>query len=212
MDIFRKDNESYSQQLNKFEISILALPLFVKDKILNTENPAHRHILNMDNVNMLLCACDGVESIKKTITNKKSKEVLDAKYTLVPYKSPKKIPSTQTKKSHCGLIVSHTSIKNMTDDLTMDGINVIVKDEFAQPLIGKEMKEFINHVKSCTIEFDKHNHMDYIIKLAKALLPETIDAFQKNVKAFDFYQAYQYLREEYQKKHPFRIGICDGTH
>ena len=45
MDIFRKDNESYSQQLNKFEISILALPLFVKDKALNTANPAHRHIV-----------------------------------------------------------------------------------------------------------------------------------------------------------------------
>ena len=219
MDIFRKDNESYSQQLNKFEISILALPLFVKDKILNTENPAHRHILNMNNVNMRLCRSDGVESIKQTIINEKSKEVLDAKYTLVPFKSSKSTQvkrstpkAIQPKKSHCSLIVSHTSIKNMTDDLTMDGINVIVKDEFAQPLIGKEMKEFINHVKSCTIEFDKHNHMDYIIKLAKALLPEPIDAFQENVKAFDFYQAYQYLREEYQKKYPYRIGICDGAH
>ena len=210
MEIFCKEDENYSQHLNKFEISILALPLFVKDKALDTENPSHRHILNMNNVNMRLCSSDGVESIKQTIINKNSKDVLDAKYTLIPFKSP----TPQSKKSHCSLIVSHTSIKDTTDDLKMDGINVIVKDEFAQPLNVTEMKKFINHLNSCDIEFDKKKHKDYIIKLASKLLPNKnkIDEFTKRVKDSDFYQSYQYLRDEYQEEYPFRIGICDGAH
>ena len=186
MDIIRKDNESYSQQLKKVDISILALPLFVKDKALDTENPSHRHILNMNNVNMRLCSSGGVESIKQTIINRNSKDVLDAKYTLVPFKSPKSpqnkrsaTKTTQSKKSHCSLIVSHTSIKNTTDDLKMDGINVIVKDEFAQPLNANDMKKFMSHLNSCKIQFDKKNHKEYIIKLARNLLPNKIDEFKK---------------------------------
>mgnify|MGYP006061053537 CR=1 FL=1 len=209
MDISRETNTDYSQQLKKFDISILALPLFVKDKVLNQKKPEERHILNMDNVNMRLCGSDGVESIKNTITNKNSKEVLDAKYTLVPYKSYK----GTSKKRHCSLIVSHMSIKKPTNELKMDGINMIVKNEFAQPLNEKEMAEFIKHLKSCKIEFDKHKHMDYIIELASALLPkETVNKLRVDIKELNFYKAYQYLREAYQKKHPYRIGICDGAH
>ena len=156
MDISRETNTDYSQQLKKFDISILALPLFVKDKVLNPKKPAQRHILNMDNVNMRLCGSDGVESIKNTITNKNSKEVLDAKYTLVPYKSSK---CRAIKKPHCSLIVSHMSIKKPTNELKMDGINMIVKNEFAQPLNENEMAVFIKHLKSCKIEFDKHKHI-----------------------------------------------------
>ena len=208
MEIIRKDNESYSQQLKKVDISILALPLFVKDKALDTENPSHRHILNMNNVNMRLCSSAGVESIKHTIFSK-SKDVLDAKYTLIPFKSP----TPQSKKSHCSLIVSHSSIKKSTDDLNMDGINVIVKDEFAQPLSTTEMNKFMNHLRSCDIQFDKKKHKDYIIDLANKLLPKNkIDKFTKRVKDTDFYESYQYLRDEYQKEYPFRIGICDGAH
>jgi len=96
----------------------------------------------------------------------------------------------------------------------MDGINVIVKDEFAQPLSGNDMKKFMNHLNSCNIQFDKKKHKDYIIKLASKLLPNKnkIDEFTKSVKDMDFYQSYQYLREEYQEEYPFRIGICDGAH
>ena len=111
INIFRKENESYNTQLNKFDISILALPLFVKDKALNLERPEHCDILNMDNVNMRLCGSHGVESITKTINNLKSKEVLDTKCTLVLYKSPQNTTKS-TKKSHYSLIVSHTLIKN----------------------------------------------------------------------------------------------------
>ena len=168
---------------------------------------------------MRLCSSDGVESIKQTITNKNSKDVLDAKYTLVPFKSPKSTQNkrstpkaTQSKKSHCSLIVSHSSIKKSTDDLNMDGINVIVKDEFAQPLSTTEMKKFMNHLRSCDIQFDKKKHKDYIIKLASKLLPKKIDEFTKRVKDSDFYESYQYLRDEYQEEYPFRIGICDGAH
>ena len=211
MDISCETNTDYSQHLNKFEISILALPLFVKDKVLDPMEPAQRHILNMDNINMRLCGSDGVESIKDSITNKDTKEVLDAKYTLEPYKSTK----TRTKKPHCSLIVSHMSIKKPTKELSMDGINMIVQNEFAQPLKEKEMAEFIKHLKSCKIEFDKHKHMDYIKKLANALLPkETVNKLTKLTKdkKLNFYQAYQNLREAYQKNHPYRIGICDGAH
>ena len=209
MDISRETNTDYSQQLNKFEISILALPLFVKDKVLNQKKPQERHILNMDNVNMRLCGSDGVESIKNTITNKNSKEVLDAKYTLVPYKSYK----GKTKKHHCSLIVSHMSIKKATNELQRDGINMIVKNEFAQPLNEREMAEFIKHLISCKIEFDKYKDMDYIIELASALLTtETVNKLKVEIKKLNFYQAYQYLREAYQKKYPYRIGICDGAH
>ena len=209
MEISRETNTDYSQQLKKFDISILALPLFVKDKVLNQKKPQERHILNMDNVNMRLCGSDGVESIKNTITNKNSKEVLDAKYTLVPYKSY----NGTSKKPHCSLIVSHMSIKKATNELQMDGINMIVKNEFAQPLNEREMAEFIKHLKSCKIEFDKYKHMDYIIELASALLPkETVNKLTVDIKELNFYKAYQYLREAYQKKHPYRIGICDGAH
>ena len=209
MDISRETNTDYSQHLNKCEISILALPLFVKDKVLDPMEPAQRHILNMDNINMRLCGSDGVQSIKDSITDKDTNEVLDAKYTLVPYKSTK----TRTKKPHCSLIVSHMSIKKPTDELEMDGIKMIVKNEFAQPLNEKEMAEFIKHLKSCKIEFDKHKHMDYIKKLANALLPkETVNKLTKDIKKLNFYEAYQNLREAYQKKHPYRIGICDGAH
>ena len=52
----------------------------------------------------------------------------------------------------------------MTEDLKMDGINVIVKDEFAQPLSVSEMTKFIKHLTNCNIEFDKHDHMDCILK------------------------------------------------
>ena len=104
------------------------------------------------------------------------------------------------------------SIKKPTDELEMDGIKMIVKNEFAQPLNEKEMTEFIKHLKSCKIEFDKHKHMDYIKKLANALLPkDTVNKLTKD-KKLNFYKAYQNLREAYQKKHPYRIGICDGAH
>ena len=209
MDISCETNTDYSQHLNKFEISILALPLFVKDKVLNQKKPEERHILNMDNVNMRLCGSDGVESIKNTITNKNSKEVLDAKYTLVPYKSYK----GKSKKHHCSLIVSHMSIKKPTNELKMDGINMIVKNEFAQPLNERDMAEFIKHLISCKIEFDKYKDMDYIIELASALLTtETVNKLKVEIKKLNFYQAYQYLREAYQNKYPYRIGICDGAH
>ena len=211
MDISCETNTDYSQHLNKCEISILALPLFVKDKVLNPKEPAQRHILNMDNINMRLCGSYGVESIRNSITDKDTNEVLDAKYTLVPYKSTK----TRTKKPHCSLIVSHMSIKKPTDELEMDGIKMIVKNEFAQPLKEDEMVEFIKHLKSCKIEFNKHKHMDYIKKLANALLPkETVNKLTKLTKdkKLNFYQAYQNLREAYQKNHPYRIGICDGAH
>ena len=55
--------------------------------------------------------------------------------------------------------------------------------------------------------------MDYIIELASALLPkETVNKLRVDIKELNFYQAYQYLREAYQKKYPYRIGICDGAH
>ena len=212
MDISCETNTDYSQHLNKFEISILALPLFVKDKVLHPKEPAQRHILNMDNINMRLCRSDGVESIKNTITNKNLKEVLDAKYTLVPYKSYKSTKQ-KLKKPHCSLIVSHMSIKRPTNELRMDGINMIVKNEFAEPLTEEEMEEFIKHLKSCKIEFDKHKHKDYIIELASALLSQaTVDKLREDIKELDFYQAYQNLREVYQEMYPYRIGICDGAH
>ena len=54
--------------------------------------------------------------------------------------------------------------------------------------------------------------MDYIIKLGSSLLKETNQTLKKKLNNLNFYESYQYLREQYQKKYPYRIGICDGAH
>ena len=158
-----------------------------------------RHILNMKQINMRMCTSEGVQGVTSTIKNPTSIFSLDAKYTLVPFKYHHSNKSSQ----HYPLVVSHDSIIPIgSGNCIEDGIHRVVKHEYAETLTEEDMTSFMKILQQCNYEFDSKNPKEYLKELANKILKKEDSTQYKSLleKIDNFYEAYQKLRNAYQKK------------
>ena len=212
MEIVSHSNIHTVDDFHTINMSVLALPLFVQDKAFGRKKDDQqlRHILNMKQINMRMCTSHGVQDVTSTIKDPSSIFALDAKYTLVPFKYHH---SRSKESEHYPLVVSHdSSLSNAATNMcNLDGIHRVVKNEYAQTLTKDEMTSFMNDLEKCNFEFDSKDPKKYLEELADNILEDSAE-YKSSIENIDFYKAYQELRNAYQKKSMFRLGICDGAH
>ena len=213
MEIVSNSDIHTVDDFNTINMSVLALPLFVQDKAFGRKKDDQllRHILNMKQINMRNCTREGVQEVTSTIKNPTSIFSLDAKYTLVPFKHH----HSNNKSQHYPLVVSHDSIMPIGyGNCIEDGIHRVVNNEYAETLTEQDMTAFMNILQQCNYEFDSKNPKEYLKVLANAILTKKDSTqYKSSLENIDsFYEAYQKLRNAYQRKNLYRLGICDGAH
>ena len=185
---------------SQIRICFTYLPLFISSQ---TNQTGLMEAMNVYGVNHRLCSIVNINRLKENALKVAEADTrsMSNQFYVLPYKTIDDSKSVDSEENYPTLVPLHYGTTNNTAPV-----------KFAQPLTKEEQIKFKEHLTKCG-EYSINNVGD-LTKVAGVLLEEEdkekwIDATNNTD---NFYEMYRALRQIYQNKNKYRIGIIDGAH